>query len=58
MACRRGAAVELVLRVEDEEDVEGAGEARVGAVPRVRPRIQHVQEVLRYRGEEGEGEEG
>lgn len=43
-------AVELVLGVQDEEDVEGARQARVGPVAGVDACVQHVQEVLRGRG--------
>ena len=39
-------AVQLMLGVQDEEDVQGARQAWVGPVPGVAPRIQHVQEVL------------
>ena len=35
-----------MLGVQDEQDFDGAGEARVGLVGALGPRVQHVQEVL------------
>ena len=39
-------AVHLVLRMQDEEDVDGAGQLGVGPVVGLQVGIQHVQEIL------------
>jgi len=48
VARRGGGAVHLVLRVQDEHDIQGARQAGVGAVPRRdAPGVQHEQKGLR-----------